>query len=161
MFQFPPKKLAAIIFLLAASLFARSLFCMTLESVADLQKDALLSEQTRRPIFLYVASIGCTYCKRLEKDIISPMIKSTEYDNKILMRKILWEESMPIIDFEGERMSAENFLLKYNIMATPSILFLDKNGNEIVKRLDGYRSPDLFWHYLDSSVNKAVKVLKK
>ncbi len=155
------RRFSYIFFSIGLFLFSTQAFSISLEKVTDLQKDGTFSTETQRPIFLYVSSQGCPYCKRLERDIIAPMIKSGSYDEKILMRKILWEESTPIINFKGEEISPGDFLLNYNIMATPSILFLDKDGNEIAKRLNGYRSADLFWYYLDSSVDKAVEVLKR
>ncbi len=141
--------------------YSSQTFAISLEDVKDLKQDGSLVQKSQRPIMLYVSALGCPYCKRLEKDIIAPMIKSGSYNNRILMRKILWEDSSPIINFEGVEISPGDFLLKYDIMATPSILFLDSKGNEIAKRLNGYRSADLFWYYLDTSIEKAIKNLAK
>jgi len=146
-------------YFIAMLLFSNLLNAASIQKLENLKQDGALSAQTKQPIFLYVAAIGCPYCKRLEKDIIKPMFKSGEYEKRLLMRKIIWEDSAMIYDFNGEQVLPVDFLLKYNIMATPTILFLDKNGHEIAKRLNGYLSPDLYWFYLDRSVDNAVKVL--
>jgi len=133
----------------------------SIATIKSFKSDANDSEKYQRPIFLYVSAIGCPYCRRLEKDILGPMLKSGEYNNRLLLRKILWEGTDTLYDYNGKEILPEEFLLKYNIMATPTILFLDKNGKEIAKRITGYRTPDLYWYYLDASVDKAVEVLRK
>ncbi len=131
----------------------------TIQDVNNLQQDGKLSAMNKQPIFLYVAATDCPYCRRLEKDILKPMLKSGEYQSRLVMRKILWEGTNILKDFNGNEILPESFLLKYNIMATPTILFLDRHGNEIANRITGYRSADLYWYYLDTSVDKAVEVL--
>jgi thioredoxin-related protein len=140
---------------------AHKLSAATLPDIQNFKKDGEYSEKQHRPIFLYVSAIGCPYCKRLEKDIIAPMLKSGDYEQRLILRKILWEGTNTLFDYQGKEILPDEFLLKYNIMATPTILFLDKDGNEIAKRITGYRTPALYWYYLDTSIDKAVQALKK
>jgi len=108
---------------------SQSLSAASLPDIQNFKKDAQISEKNQRPFFLYVSAIGCPYCRRLEKDILGPMLKSGEYENRLILRKILWEGTDTLFDYNGKEMLPDEFLLKYNIMATPTILFLDKNGN--------------------------------
>jgi len=150
--------LSAVLLIIAQSSNA---FSEPLPDIQNFKNDAEKSALNKQPIFLYVSAVGCPYCKRLEKDILGPMLKSGEYHNRLILRKILWEGTDTLYDYAGKEILPDEFLLKYNIMATPTILFLDNNGNEIAKRITGYRTPDLYWYYLDTSVEKAVAVLEK
>lgn len=139
--------------------FNTAVFAKEIAKAENFVKDAKISLEQHKPIFLYVSSKSCVYCKRLEKDIIGPMLNSGEYEKKIIMRKITLEDNDPIIDFSGQRVLPADFLVDYQINATPTLLFLDHQGKQITKRIEGYLSDDLFWYYLDKSIDQSVAKL--
>jgi len=128
-----------------------------LKDVDNLQKIAKLQKETHRVIILYVSSSDCVYCVRLEEDIIQPLIISGDYDDKVLLRKVSWESSNPLINFSGVKQIPADFLLKYKIIATPTLLFLKGDGTEASKRITGYHGDFFFWDYLDKAIDSANK----
>ncbi len=158
--------LLLIVFLLNSILavqenVARAMVASEIDQAENFFQDAKLSQQQHKPIFLYVSSTDCIYCKRLEKDIIGPMLKNGEYEKKIIMRKINLEDNDPIIDFNGKMILPADFLVDYQINATPTLLLLDHQGRQITNRIEGYFSADLFWYYLDKAIDKAVVQIYK
>ncbi len=122
---------------------------------SDFQSDRLDQQDSKRVILLYVSAPRCAFCKKLEKEIIFPLLKSGEYKDKIILRKIDWHGNEKILDFNGEAIKPSQLLEQYQIRITPTLLFLGANGKELHKRLLGYRGGEFYWYYFDAAINKS------
>ncbi len=153
-----PYLLSICIGLLVSS-FAKA--SETIPLTIDLSEDGKIQQQTNRIILLYVSAPHCAFCKKLEKEVLFPLIRSGEYQDKIILRKIDWTSSISIKNFSGKSMNPKAFLKNYNIQITPTLLFLDTNGNQVIDKLLGYRGGEFFWYYFDVAIEKANKRLAK
>ena len=140
------------------------LFALTLAAVTsllapadDLERAGARAEELRLPILLYVSRSDCSFCRRLEEDVLFPLIRSGEIDGKILIRELEWDRSAPVVDFNGRPVSAETVAESYNAKLTPTLLFLDHRGNELIPRITGYRESDYASYYLEAAVDVAFK----
>jgi len=131
----------------------------TIPLAKNLAEDGKNQQQTKRIILLYVSAPLCTFCKKLEKEVLLPLIQNGKYQDKIILRKISRTSSTPIKNFFGKDMLPSIFLAPYNIQITPTLLFLDARGNQVIERLLGYRGDEFFWYYFDVAINKANKNL--
>ena len=122
---------------------------------SDFQTDSLEQQISKRVILLYVSSPHCAFCKKLEKEIIFPLLKSGEYKDKIILRKIDWHGYKNILDFNGQSIKPSKFLDQYQTRITPTLLFLGANGKEMHKRLLGYRGGEFYWYYFDAAIDKS------
>ena len=50
--------------------------------------------------------------------------------------------------------------LRYNATITPTLLFLDYQGNEIQERMTGVNTVEMYGYYLDESIDEALEKLK-
>jgi len=101
----------------------------------------------------------CPYCKLMEDEILSPMVKSGEYDEKVLIRKLQIDEARDIINFAGDTVEPSYFSDKYNASVTPTLVFLDYQGNERVTQMVGINTVEMFGGYLDIEIDKLTKEL--
>jgi len=121
----------------------------------NLAADSRLSKDGPSVIILYIAAPDCPFCKKLEREVLIPFIKSGDYKNKAILRKINWHSSESIIDFNGEESTPINILKSYDLKITPTLLFLDSEGNEVYERSIGYSGNEFFWYYLDVAITKS------
>lgn len=126
----------------------------------NLFSDGQQQQINGKVILLYVSAPHCPFCKKLEKEILNPLIKSGEYREKLILRKINWNSKSQIINFFGEKQRPRDLLKKYNIRITPTLLFLDSEGNQVSQQLLGYRGGEFYWFYFDSGIRKANIVIK-
>jgi len=98
----------------------------------------------------------CHYCALMENDILSPLIKSKEYDKKVLIRKLQIDESRDIKDFEGKVVEPSDLSDKYEATLTPTLVFLDYNGKEKADKMIGINAVELFGAYLDAEIDKLI-----
>jgi len=122
----------------------------------NLEQDAKFRDETGMAIMVYVSAPDCPYCVRLEEEVILPLLRSGDYSNKLILRNINWDSSLPVIDFDGIAKEPGDLLLKYNIIATPTLLFLNSDGTEASKRITGYQGDDFFWYYLDRAIERSL-----
>lgn len=96
----------------------------------------------------------CEYCERLENDLLQPMVRSGEYDDKVLIRKIQIDRTESLLNFNGQRVTADQLSILYEASMTPTLVFVDANGEEQAERILGYTTPDLFGAYVDRAINR-------
>jgi len=121
----------------------------------ELFADGNQSKANKSVIILYVSAPDCPFCKKLEKEVLFPFLKSGDYKDKAILRKISWRSSEPIINFKDEPSTPIHFLKSYDLKITPTLLFLDSDGNEVFDRIIGYSGNEFFWYYLDVAIEKA------
>ncbi|NIP14796.1 MAG: thioredoxin fold domain-containing protein [Pseudomonadales bacterium] len=123
----------------------------------DLQQAARLASDLEVPIVLYVSRSDCSFCRRFEEDVLFPIIRSGEIDRKVLLRELEWDRSAPLDDFTGTRVSAEALARRYDAKLTPTLLFLDHHGNELISRMTGYRESDYASYNLEAAIDLAFQ----
>ncbi len=114
-------------------------------------------EQKSLGLLLMFHAEHCAYCALMEKDILSPMLKSGEYTDKVIIRKLQIDESRDIKNFAGEIVQPSDMAAQYNVTVTPTLVFLDKDGKQKAKKMVGINTVDYFGVYLDEH----IEVLRK
>ena len=126
----------------------------------NLAHHAQLATKQQKVLIIYFTATYCSFCKRLNNDVIQPMYRNEGYRNKVILREIVMDEQSTITDFNGKATDVDDLASKYNIQATPTLIFVDEKGNEIAERLEGYQSVDFYWYYLDKSIDSALAKIK-
>lgn len=132
-----------------------------IEEVDDFVSVARQSEQQRLPILLMFSAEHCTYCVRLEEDFLKPMLRSGDYDDKVLIRQIKIDGFGNIRDFDGKQISIDEFTGRYNVYVTPTVAFLDSHGAQLAPKRVGLSTPDFYGGYLDQSIETALDILRR
>jgi len=131
------------------------------EEVSDFAQLGKTSNEKHLPILLVFSAKHCTYCKRLEEDFLKPMLRSGDYDDKVLIRKVNIDGFGSIRDFKGNDMDVQDFVDQYQVFVTPTVVFLDGNGTQLTKKRVGLNTPDFYGAYLDQSINTALDTLRR
>jgi thioredoxin-related protein len=132
-----------------------------IEAVQDLSSLESQARQSQKIIMLEVTASYCSYCDLLNEEIIKPMIRSGDYKNSVLIRQLALDSSRTIKDFAGNETTPARLAQYYKVRITPTLLFLDANGNEVSKRIPGVYSLDFFGAYVDEALAKGLAVIRK
>ncbi len=127
---------------------------------SNLQQLARQASQTQRAILLEFSAESCPYCVTLEEEILKPMIRSGDYQNKILIRKLNIDQYQSVIDFNGNKVSPSELASRYKVWVTPTVVLLDSQGREIAARQVGINSIDYYGAYLDDEIEVAIAKLQ-
>jgi thioredoxin-related protein len=111
------------------------------------------------PLVLVVWAHDCPYCKVLDEQILRPLQASGELAGRALLRKIDLDGA-GLVDFDGQRIDSWSFANRYRAQLTPTVLFLDADGNELAERMVGISNVDFYPAYLDRAIDAAGKRLR-
>lgn len=104
-----------------------------------------------------VSRESCPYCVKLKKLIFMPEVKNGELNSKWLLRELLIDGGETHRDFKGKKVSSVEYARSIKATLTPTVLFLDKTGKEIGKRIVGTGGAiDFYDFYLKRSIDEAL-----
>lgn len=105
-----------------------------------------------------VSRENCPYCVKLKKQIFIPEVKNGELNSQWLLRELLIDAGETHLDFNGNEVNSFEYARSVNATLTPTILFLDRMGNEIGKRIIGTGGAiDFYDFYLKRSIKEAFE----
>jgi thioredoxin-related protein len=141
----------ALLWLLAGTLQAEVLVPVA----KDLQHEGRQAQDRQLPIMLTFSADDCSYCELLEEDFLQPMLLSGEYQDRIIIRKLILDDGSSVNDFSGKDIEATRLSDHYRVFVTPTILFVDGAGRELAERMVGINTPELFGGYLEVCIDTA------
>ena len=117
-------------------------------SFLDIREDVAEAATAGKRVMLYFYQDGCPYCKKLLDTNFS--IKATETRTRKHFEVVainIWGDR-EVTGFDGELTTEKKFAASLRVMFTPTLLFLDEQGN-VVLRANGYYPPHRFDAALD------------
>jgi thioredoxin-related protein len=133
---------------------------LTLVTASDLQADAELAEKRDLAILLAVTRDSCQYCDLLKREILIPMIKSGEYEDRVVIREMAIEPDYRLRDFHGRPRSSGSIAKDYQITITPTVLLLGPSGEKLHPSLVGINTVEMYGFYLDRAISASLAELK-
>ncbi len=117
-------------------------------------------QKNKLGLLLMLHAEFCPYCAQMENEILAPMVKSGEYDKKIVIRKLQIDEARDVKNFKGEVVEPSDISDVYGAKLAPTLLFLDYKGEEKAKKMVGINTVELFGAYLDAEIDILVSNLE-
>lgn len=105
-------------------------------------------------VLMLVSQPNCTYCLQISEEILKPMLISGDYKGTTVFSELEINTGKEITDFAGQAVDATKFARRYNAWATPTLLFLDGEGNEVAEKMVGINTLELYGYYVDRSINR-------
>ena len=119
----------------------------------------LRSDREAIPIIIFVSQHDCPYCEVLRTQVVYPMIRGGEFENRALLREVSLDPGRFLIGFDGNEIEGRLFADGYGASVTPTLLFLGPDGTEIAKRIVGISNIEYYPFYLNKAIDSALAVL--
>lgn len=127
----------------------------------NLHREGRQAEQACIPLLLEFAAGECEYCTLLEEEILNPTLLNRDYDQRVLMRKLLIDRSGKLLDFNDTPVSAAELASRYRVFVTPTLLFVDSQGSELAERMVGVTTLEFYGGYLDQAIDASSQRLRQ
>jgi pimeloyl-ACP methyl ester carboxylesterase len=108
---------------------------------------------------LFVALSDCPVCRRLENDVLYPLLKSGELDGRAEVTELLLDDPRSIIGFDGRPTDTNTLAGFYSARMTPSLLFLDAQGIPLQPAITGYNEAGFHAQRIERAIDKAAEEL--
>jgi len=126
----------------------------------DLKNSSSQARELGIPMMMFFAAEDCGYCERLENDYLRAMSKNEEYQNRVIIRKVVIDSYDDFRDFGGDKIEASDFSDKFNIQVTPTLVFVDPAGKRVADKIIGYQNSGFFGAELDKQIELATKSIR-
>ncbi len=130
-----------------------------LPAATDLAADAVESVRTRVPILLVVTREECGFCATLKREVLGPMMLAGDHPGRVLIRELNLDSREPVVDFAGLPASCWSIASAYEALFSPTVLLVGPDGSELVERMIGLSTPEMYGWYLDRAIDAATRAL--
>jgi len=131
-----------------------------IQALTDFASTKAEAANANKIIMLEMSASYCGYCDTLEEEIIKPMLRSGDYTDNVLIRKLQIDSNASLNDTFGAQLTAAELAKKFDVRVTPTLLFLDGNGNEVSEKIPGVYSLDFYGSYVDQAIEQGLKVIR-
>ncbi len=128
---------------------------VTITPLSDLARDLAEVERSRRPLMLIFSADHCPFCERLKENIVKPMLRSGDYDDRVIIRVTELDVYEAITGKDGKPIEPPDLARAYNVWVTPTVLILGPDGEELAPRQLGINNEDYYGAYLDAAIEEA------
>lgn len=132
----------------------------TLPEVTNLHELAEKAQRKNLPIVLAFGAEWCEFCEVLREKVLNPMALGGRYEGQYAyIRYVSIDEDDPIPDWEGQPILKRTLAEKMNADLTPTVLFLNRYGQEIAPRIVGIATLELYAALIHKSLNLSYRTL--
>ena len=108
-------------------------------------EEPVFSSKDPRAWVVMVTQPGCSFCVRLETEILQPLRASNLFKEKVRFTAVDIGAAIPMTDFDGTRTTTIEFANRYPGFRTPTLLLLDSDGEVLAEPKFGV--PDIIDFY--------------
>jgi thioredoxin-related protein len=126
------------------------------EEVDDLKALADEARIHKLAILIEFSVADCEYCEFVEQDVLKPMLKSGDYRQKVLIRRLRFDTDANLRHFSGASVPVREFAQRYGIRVAPTVVLLDAQGQPLSAPLIGVVSRDWYPMKLDAAIDEAA-----
>jgi len=128
---------------------------------SDFQALSAKMKEKSLGLVLMLHAEHCPYCALMEREILSPMVVSGDYDKRVFIRKLQIDKASNVKDFDGSLVEPSDISNRFDTTVTPTLVFLDYRGKKKAETMVGINTVDYFGVYLDREIDKLVKNINK
>ena len=110
-------------------------------SASSILEEPVFSQSDSRSWVVMVTQPDCSFCVRLEEEVLQPLRASEEFEGKIRFTTVDIGIATPMIDFDGTKTTTVEFASRYEGFGTPTLLFLSPSGESLAP--PKYGVPDI------------------
>lgn len=122
----------------------------------SLKADALAMAAGKKPIIVFISQEGCEYCRLLRARVLQPLTRSGELEERVVLREIRLDAGFVLDDFQGQRVSGQEFAARYDVDVTPTLLFLGMDGTSLTNPIVGTGNIEFYEVYLNKAIDAAT-----
>lgn len=145
--------LLGTLLLLSTTAAAQSAFT----TVKDMGKLKQQAAQADLPIVLLFTAEDCTYCDAMREQYLIPMSHTAKYAELALFRQLYVESFSFLRNEDGELVGGDQISLRYGVDITPTVLFINAQGDEVAERIIGLSGAHYFQKTLEQHIQQASR----
>jgi len=120
----------------------------------DLAAVATEAKRLALPVLVVFGASDCVYCRRLERDVLAPLLKLPPRERGVLVVEVHIDDPGPLVWLDGERTTGVDLGARYGVEFTPTVVLFSPSGEPLSRPLVGY-NPEFYESYLEAAIEDA------
>ncbi len=120
----------------------------------DLSAVAAEAKRLEVPILVVFGASDCVYCRRLERDVLEPMLKLPPRERGVLVVEVHIDDEGPLVWLDGAHTSGVALGERFGVEFTPTVVLFSPAGEPLSRPLVGY-NPQFYESYLEAAIEEA------
>ncbi len=120
----------------------------------DLAAVAAEAKRLNVPVLVVFGASDCVYCRRLERDVLEPMLKLPPRERGVLVVEVHIDDDAPLVWLDGGRTSGVALGERFGVEFTPTVVLFSPAGEPLSRPLVGY-NPQFYESYLEAAIEDA------
>jgi thioredoxin-related protein len=149
-----------IVALLALAVLAASLQAQTPQPGYDWKQAGDAARARGVPVVVVITGDGCGFCERMRQEVMDDPEIVELLEKHSVLRTLDRNKGGKLRDFDGDRIRARLFVSRYEVFATPTLLFLDATGHPAAPALVGYDDAESYRGLLAGRLTRAEAVVR-
>ncbi|WP_373019699.1 thioredoxin family protein [Thiomicrorhabdus sp.] len=126
----------------------------------DLQKAGTVADKYQVPVVIFFTATWCNYCKKLEENIITPLLETTPIEQYAQFQQVLLDKDHWMMkDFAGNDIEMKTLGPKLGVVVAPTTLFFNSKGEQIAEPIIGLTLEEHYPGNLEKRINQALEKL--
>jgi len=149
-----------ILFTLSLFMTPKAFAGEILPLAVDLQKSATVAKKHQVPVVIFATATWCNYCKKLEQNILNPLLETTNIEEYAEFSQLVMDKSHWMMkDFQGKNIEMKSLAPKLGVQVAPTTMFFDSQGNQIAPPILGLTLEEFYPANLERGINQALEAL--
>jgi thioredoxin-related protein len=127
----------------------------------NLQADGAKAKAAKKPILLFFNLEGCHFCRFSLRTTIVPLYRDKGWRDALEFRQVTIDDGKSLIDFDGKKISNEDFAKIRKGNFTPTVMMVDGDGKLLGEPLVGIANFDYYSYNVDTLIKAAIEAAKK
>jgi len=154
------KQAVAWIFMIVTWACAPAVAAEGVPAAKDLSRDGALAREMKGVVLVLFSADYCRYCKTVLHDYLEPMSRLSEYQGKVVMRKVEISSYETMTDFKGNKTPQRHFAGDSGVRMVPTVAVFDGQGRMLGKPVVGLSIPDYYAQYLDDAIQLGLEKVR-
>lgn len=133
---------------------------VAVKQVTDLVADGHEANNKQVPVLIMFSMAHCGYCRQVEEDFLKPMLRNSDYDSKVLIRKVVLDSGRSLVDFNGNVHDAEDVGDEYHVSMVPTLILFDAKGKRLSDPIVGLANPYYYGGELDAAIDNSLQKIR-
>ena len=126
----------------------------------DLQKTGASAAKHNVPVIIFATATWCNYCKKLEENILFPLLQTTKLEEYGEFKQLLLDKAHWMMkDFDGNDIEMKTYGPKLGVIVAPTTMFFNSKGEQIAEPIIGLTLEEHYPGNLEKRINQALEAL--
>jgi len=140
--------------------FANSKAGEILPLAVDLHKTGTTAAKFNIPVVVFYTATWCNYCKKLEENIIYPLMETTDIESYAEFRQVILDRPhWDMKDFSGKQIEMNTFGPSQGVKVAPTTYIYNSQGKQIAEPILGLTLEEFYPGNLEMAINQGLKAL--